>query len=230
MEIGGRFHLIRVGSTIFFELNDDGEEKHRYRSKILDFDDNKIYVDFPVDDETKKRTIFMVGTQFRAWFLGEDEAIYLLTTELLDKMARDNIPMLVFNNPGEENFIRVQRRQYVRVDVAVDVAVHPMNASFQPFTTVTADLSAGGMALVLQENHPLREGEEINVWLSLLYRSGEIIYINTKAKAIRFIDDKGILKGSFQFIDINEGDRQKIIRFCFEKQLEYRKKEKNIKK
>lgn len=205
------------------------EEKPRYRSKILDFNENKIFADFPVDEKTNKQTIFMVGTQFRSWFLGEDEAIYLFTTELLDKVTHDGIPMLVFSNPGEEKFIRVQRRQYVRVETAVDVAVYPILGGFRPFTTVTVDLSAGGTALILPENHQIKEREVVDVWLSLSYRSSEIVYLNTKAKAIRFIDDKGIKRGSFQFIDIKEGDRQKIIRYCFERQLEMRKKEKNMK-
>lgn len=219
---------MKVGQTIFFELNDDSEDKPRYRSKILDFNDNNIYADFTIDEETNKQAIFMVGTQFRAWFLGDDDAIYLFITELLDKVTRDNIPMLVFSNPGEENFIRVQRRQYVRVEAAVDVAVYPTIGNFKPFTTVTADISAGGMALILPKDHQIKEGEQIDAWLSLAYRSGEINYLHTKAKAIRIIDDKGILKGSFQFIDMKESERQKIIRFCFEKQLEQRKKERNI--
>lgn len=222
--------MIKVGNTIFFELSVSTDKDHvRYRSKILDYASDKIYVSFPVNEKTHKQATFMEGTQVRAWFLGEDEAIYLFNSQLLSKEKHKDIPMLVFQDPGKEQYIRVQRREFVRIETAVDVAVYPLDGEFSPFTTVTADVSAGGMALVLPDKHGLKEGKNVQVWLALNYQSGEILYLSTKANFIRVFTDKGITKGSFKFVDFKEGEQQKITRFCFEKQLAMRNKERNIK-
>ena len=40
--------------------------------------------------------------------------------------------------------MKIQRSQFVRIETAVDVAIHPMNREFEPFTAMTEDISAGG--------------------------------------------------------------------------------------
>ncbi|ADU30110.1 flagellar brake protein [Evansella cellulosilytica] len=218
--------MIKVGTTIFLELN-PVEENKRYRSKILDYEDNKIFIDFPVDENTKKPHFFLEGTEFRAWFLGKDEAIYLFHTEVVGKIER-KMPMLLLKDPGIENYRRIQRRQYVRIESAVDVAVHPVQQHFEPFTTVTLDISGGGMAILLPEAHTLQPNIEITVWLPLHFKVGDMAYIKCSAKIVRIIKESGREKASLQFSQISEIERQKIVRFCFEKQLAIRKKETSL--
>ncbi|MFA9556124.1 flagellar brake protein [Evansella sp. AB-rgal1] len=214
--------MIKIGSTIFLELNDPDGDKKRYRSKVLDSEGDCLYIDYPVEEVSKKAHFLLEGTQCRAWFVGKDKAIYLFNTEVLGKLERE-FPMLVLSDPKSENYIRIQRRQYVRIELPIDVAVQPLSNNVHPFTTVTIDISGGGMALLLPSNHTLKQDDEVNSWLPLHYQSGEITYINVTAKVVRIIPEKDNDKGSFQFVAIKEGDRQKIVRFCFEKQLAHRK-------
>jgi len=142
-----RTSLIKVGNTIHLELNNVDEAKKRYKSKILDHNSGQVFIDYPVDQKTKKPSFFLEGTQFRIWFVGRDEAIYLFETEVLGKDEK-KFPMLVLKDPGEQEYVRIQRRQYVRVDTNIDVAVYSLTNKFPPYTTVTADVSGGGMALL----------------------------------------------------------------------------------
>lgn len=217
--------MIKVGQTIHLELKvPDSDQKLRYKSKVLDYERTFIYIDFPVDEQTRKPSFFMEGTEFRIWFAGKDNAVYSFETQILGKVDR-GIPMLVLKDPGKESYLRIQRREYVRVETALDVAVHPKKRGSQPFTTVTMDVSGGGAALVLQPNHKLKDKELLNLWIAIPFRVGGIEYVNTEAEIIRIIDDKTPIKCSCQFINIDEGDRQKMIRYAFEKQLERNRKE-----
>ncbi|AOM82787.1 flagellar brake protein [Salisediminibacterium beveridgei] len=217
--------MIKIGQTIHLELKvPDGDQKQRYKSKLLDYERSFMYIDFPVDEQTSKPSFFMEGTEFRVWFAGKDNAVYSFETQILGKVDR-GIPMLVMKDPGKDSYLRIQRREYVRVETALDVAVHPVKEGTKPFTTVTIDVSGGGAALVLQSNHQLKDSEVLNLWIAIPFRIGGIEYINTKAEIIRIIDGKSPIKCSCQFIDIDEGDRQKIIRYAFEKQLERNRRE-----
>ncbi|MDQ0257500.1 c-di-GMP-binding flagellar brake protein YcgR [Evansella vedderi] len=221
--------MIKAGSTVFLELKNGAEEKKHFRTKVVDLEANQLLIHFPVDEKSKKPHYFLEGTEFRAWFLGKDQAIYLFDTEVLGKIDR-KFPSLILRNPGFDQFIRIQRRQYVRIDTSIDVAVHSIHGEFQPFTTITLDVSGGGMALLLSTNHPLKEKSVVDIWLSLHFQSGEILYITSRAKVVRIIQEEDKVKGSLQFTEIKEGDRQKIIRYCFEKQLVIRKREKELTK
>lgn len=217
--------MIKVGQTIHLELKvPDGDQKQRFKSKVLDYERTFVYIDFPVNEENKKPSFFMEGTEFRIWFAGKDQAVYSFETQVLGKVDR-GIPMLVLKDPGRDEYIRIQRREYVRVDTAVDVAVHPIRDGLSPFTTVTLDISGGGAALVLQGNHKLREKDVLDLWISIPFRIGGIEYVHAKAEVIRIIDGKSPIKCSCKFTEINEHDRQKVIRYAFEKQLERNRKE-----
>ncbi|WP_245712464.1 flagellar brake protein [Anaerobacillus alkalilacustris] len=222
----GSSSLLNIGDTIYLELEDDKDEiKKRFKCRLVDRVKEFLFIDYPIDERTKKVGFFHDGTQFRASFIGKDQAVYLFSTQLQGRQ-KGRIPMLIIRDPGKEKYIRIQRRQHVRVKASVSVAAHPENEEFTPFVTVTEDISGGGIALVLPRNHQLPAGQQIICWLSLHMQTGEIKYIKVTCFVIRIITSKNNAreKASIQFININEGDRQTIIRYCFERQLYLRKK------
>ncbi|WP_416149693.1 flagellar brake protein [Salipaludibacillus sp. HK11] len=217
--------MIKVGNTIHLELNNNDEEKKRFKSKILDHEGNQVFIDYPVDQKSKKPSFFLEGTQFRVWFVGKDEAIYLFETEVLGK-DEEKFPMLVLKDPGANNYVRIQRRHYVRVEATIDVAVNSQSNKFEALTTTTADVSGGGFALILPDDHAIEANDLLEIWLAIPYQSGDIEYLDIQAKAIRTFRERGRIKGSFQFVNIGETKRQKIVRYCFERQLLMKRKEK----
>ncbi|WP_017728058.1 flagellar brake protein [Halalkalibacterium ligniniphilum] len=221
--------MIEIGSTIFLELNDksEGENKVlRFRCRLVDREDGTLMIDYPINQETKKPGFFYDGTQFRVWFIGKDDVMYAFDTEILGRKKSD-IPMLILNDPGNENYIRIQRRNYVRVEATADVAVHPIDgASFTPFRTVTLDLSGGGAAIVIPVGVKMPHEGKVNCWFALHLQSGETAFVQALCKIIRIFRPRPEARerASLQFEEIEPASQQKMIRYCFERQLQLKRK------
>lgn len=114
---------------------------------------------------------------------------------------------------------KIQRREFVRVETAVDVAVG-YRGVFQQF--VADDISAGGIALNLGPNDTFEDGEKVRLTIALPFMNDEIKYIKTDAKTIRTWKKNERDIASLQFVETTPKDRQNIIRFCFERQLQAR--------
>lgn len=215
--------MISIGDTLTLEPK-NSVEIERYRCKVVEISGNQIYIDYPVNLETQRTVFLLDGTQLKASFIAKNGSVYLFQTEVMGRL-KQNIPMLKLYYPGEEHLIKIQRRQFVRIEAPVDVAVHPINNEFEPFTTITEDISAGGAALILPKNHLFHNGDTFYLWMSLPMNSGEYHYLKLKSKAIRLIENKetnNLL--SIQFLETSGQEKQLLLRFCFEKQLELKKK------
>jgi c-di-GMP-binding flagellar brake protein YcgR len=219
--------LLKIGDTISLELKST-EKVETYRCKVVDRDDEgRLYIDYPINTQTSKTGFFIEGTHLKASFIGKDTAVYTFNTEVLGRKKR-NIPVLVISFPSDENekISRIQRRQYVRVDTSVDVALHPINKAYTPFTSVTTDISGGGAAIILPPNKLLRPGMEALCMFVLPMDSGEYHYLKIKCKIIRIADmrDSNRKKVPLEFINIQESERQLIMKYCYERQVALRSK------
>lgn len=215
--------MISIGDTLTLEPK-NSVEIERYKCKVVEINGNQIYIDYPINMETQRTVFLLDGTQLKASFIAKNGSVYLFQTEVMGR-RKQNIPMLKLYYPGEENLVKIQRRQFVRVETPVDVAVHPISDEFKPFTTITDDISAGGAAIILRNNNVLNKGDIFHLWLSLPMNNGEYHYLKLKSKAIRLIESKesnNLL--SIQFLETTGQEKQLLLRFCFEKQLELKKK------
>ncbi|WP_160911988.1 flagellar brake protein [Halobacillus litoralis] len=209
---------LKVGTPLTLELKkSEVDEVDHYKCKLVDFEDSKIYIDYPVHTKTGRTGFFLDGTQFQASFVGQDQSVYWFKTEVISREKR-NIPVIGLFFPGLEELNRVQRRQYVRVDASVDVAVEKDDRSF---STITNDISGGGVMVVQTRSEKLAEEEKIDMTLVLPMNGGETHYVFAKGQVIRVIPSKDSQpeRVSIEFIDIHEKDRQLIIKYCFEQQM-----------
>ncbi|WP_112181196.1 MULTISPECIES: flagellar brake protein [Paraliobacillus] len=217
--------MIKIGTTLTLEAENEDGETHRYRCKVVEMKGSTIYIDYPINEQSGRTSIFPKGTIFQANFIGNDQSIYQFDTEIKGKKTA-NLPMLLLHFP-KDDLKRIQRREYVRVLTTLDVSIHHANQIDQPFTTITYDISGGGLAIILPSNHAVEPGKTVYMWLVLPMQSGETIYVTAEAEAIRTYQkkesDRQLL--SMKFTNINEKDRQKIIRYCFEIQLRERRKD-----
>src|SRR5690606_11546629 len=111
---------------------------------------------------------------------------------------------------------KIQRREFVRVETAIDVAVN-FDGLFQQY--VAEDISAGGTALNLGQDDSIVDGESVQLTIALPFVNDDIKYIKTEAKAVRIWEKDDRRIASMQFAKIDTTARQNIIRFCFERQL-----------
>lgn len=211
--------LLAIGTMIMIdkELTADSE---KYKSKVIDIADDYIMIDYPTHVETGKTAFFVDGTQLLVNFIDKDKMSYAYRTEVRGRMMK-GIPMLKLSYPGDEQLIKIQRREFVRVDTAIDVAVLKDGEKSQ---YVAEDISAGGIALRLHEFPSFRPEDILSLVIVLPFMNKEIKYIHVDAKVIRIWEKTGRKIASLQFGDVSMEDRQRIVRFSFEKQLEMRNK------
>ncbi|MGC4376269.1 flagellar brake domain-containing protein [Fictibacillus sp. Mic-4] len=216
--------MITIGETVYLEPL-HSEKQDRYKCKIVEIKENQLWVDYPINEKTKRTEFFLEGTPFKATFVNKkDQSVFMFKTELQGRKM-DKIPVLLISYPGSEALQRIQRRQYVRVDTMLDVAVSHNEQLFSPFVTVAVDISAGGMQLVLPRRHSLLENNIIQCLIVLPMTSGEKVYLDLECNVLRISADSEKVRASIQFKEIQEFERQQIIRYCFEQQLLHKKKE-----
>src|SRR5690625_804780 len=209
---------MKVGRNITLTINDE-----TFESRIIDINDKYIYLDIPVNVDTRKTAFMQSNKTLEAEYVGDDRACYSFTTKIIDQTF-NQIPKLVVAFP--QGVDRIQRREFVRVQTTVDVAVHSQTNTFSPFTTVTFDISGGGLSLILPSNRSLPIGEIVDVYIILHMDNEDIHYICTTSKVLRIVEGKDKpTTVSLQFKNITLQDQQRIVQFCLEKQREIRRKE-----
>lgn len=217
--------MIQIGDLLTLEVR-HAEQIEKFKCRLVDRKGNTLFIDYPISLRTNKTAFLFDGTQLSATFIGQDgTSVYLFESEIIGRV-KNNIPMLLLAYPGEERLLKIQRRSYVRIEAAVDIAIHSMNGEFPPFTALTDDISAGGAAVLIPKGMQLQQGMMIKTWFVLILQNGEYHYLALSSRVIRVIDyNETRNKLSLQFIEISNMERQLLLRFCFEKQLQNKKKE-----
>ncbi len=215
--------VINIGDTLILEpANTDRTEK--YKCRLVETGEKELYIDYPIHLETNKTVFLLNGTQLKVNFVTSEGSVYMFQSEIVGR-KKEQVPMLILHLPSKEQMIKIQRRQFVRVDTNVDTAVHPLHNDFLPFTTVTTDISAGGAAIIAPKTIIFHEGNSLEVYLVLHLQNGEYYYPRLKGKVIKVYGyNETNNKVSLQFHEMNSTDRQIILRFCYDVQLSLKKK------
>jgi c-di-GMP-binding flagellar brake protein YcgR len=214
--------LLKPGVVLTLQVrNNDRVEK--YRCKVQEVKEKEFHVDYPSHFENGKTTYILNGTQLSVSFISEEGTAYNFESEVLGRIKQE-IPMIQLSFPGYEQVVKVQRRQYVRVESSVDVSVHPISVPFSPFVTVTHNVSAGGSSINLGTDYEIPEQGHIMTNFVFHLNNGEIHYLKMKSRVIRIVEVENKRKrASLQFDQIKDHERQVIIKYCFEQQLLLRK-------
>lgn len=219
--------MMQVGMPIFLEKVNDNDDIITYRSRIVELNDLSIYIDYPINQQTGKVTFLLENTPFTAWYVGSvDQAVYRFFTSVTKRVHKE-IPMIELIRPEPKDIERIQRRQFVRVETAVNTACYPVHQPFEPFVTVSEDISGGGMAILVPDTCNWEPDWEVNLYFSIYQAGDQPFYYQQLAKVIRLTEVKELenrKRASLQFVDIDEKVRQELIRFCFQHQLKMKKK------
>jgi c-di-GMP-binding flagellar brake protein YcgR len=213
---------LKIGTILTLEPTYT-ERVEKFRCRVVEQGENIIYIDYPVNVVTKKTSFLVDGAQFRVTFMAESKQGFAFNTEVLGRKG-GTVPMIILSCPSPEEFLKIQRREYVRVETKVDVSIE-YDGRFTPL--VTEDLSAGGLAVILSRPVNFREGDEVKLTIVLPYSNGDIKYVQTSAVIVRIFEKGEIRLASIQFTNTDDIDKQHIVRLCFERQLQLRKKELN---
>lgn len=219
-----RMEPLKVGYTITIRRRQTNVIEE-YKSKILDMNQQAIFIDYPTDLKTNKTVFLPDRLLLDVFFVTDDDQAYSFQTEVIGR-EMSKIPKIKLKVPKEDNIIKVQRRQFVRIEKAVDVAVHPLKSEFASFTTITEDISAGGASILVPKQIPFEKDQVVSVWISLPMQNGQYHYLNLDSRIVRVMEKNKMRNSvSLQFLDVKEKDVQKLIRFCFEAQVENKLKQ-----
>jgi c-di-GMP-binding flagellar brake protein YcgR len=222
----------KIGDTIYLQqrVNSD-DEPLTYKARVADLSEQYISIEMPLSEKTGKIGFFPEGCEIEAWYYTQDGSKYYFPCSVLGR-RKERIPLTLLTHPVKGEITRTQRREFLRVPCYEEVAIHPIiTGKFAPFLAKAIDLSGGGLAFILPKKLGFPEGSEVRWWLSLPLKSGSILHPSGVGKIVRIIepDEKGQpYRFPLEFTDVLETDRQKIIKYCFERQLEIKKKGINI--
>ncbi|UOQ85897.1 flagellar brake protein [Gracilibacillus salinarum] len=214
--------MVRIGS--FIQLEQAKDKSKTYKCRVIEHKLDKLYIDYPIDVQTNRTQLFPVGSEFQAFFT-ENYSLFSFPSQIIGKAKINNIPTLIMNF-DKEHLKKIQRREFVRIEAMLDISVRSRNQepSFAPFTSVTHDISGGGLSVLIKKNVDINEGEMLDIML-VLPLDNEMEYLHLIGTAIRIhniSENNNIV--SVKFVEIDKKDQQHIIRYCFIKQLENRRK------
>ncbi|WP_312098588.1 flagellar brake domain-containing protein [Niallia sp.] len=219
--------MISIGNTFIIEPIHGGEKIEQYKSRVLGIGEKSINIEYPIHLKTNKLLFLMNGAQLRVNFVTSEGIAYLFHSEVLGRKKDNNVPLLILSLPEQDQMIKVQRRQFVRIETSIDIAIHPLEVenNFLPFTTVSLDFSAGGSAVIVPKHVNLQENSKIKVSLVLPLQNGEYNYLHLFAEIKKIFDyNEHSYKMTIEFLEVDPVDRQSMLRFSFDRQLSLKKK------
>ncbi|HEY8349316.1 MAG TPA: PilZ domain-containing protein [Clostridia bacterium] len=153
--------------------------------------------------------------------------LYKFSAVIRERLVVDNIHLLLIEKQGE--ITRIQRRSFFRLDCYVDVRYRVVSSFYSgsnsdiPFRkTITSDLSGGGIRLLLDE----KLGPGTYLECELFSETDRKIRFYGKVVRFENVESQGKYRyaAGVAYVDIDEKDREEVIRYIFSEQRKLLKK------
>ncbi|TYP77788.1 flagellar brake protein [Paenibacillus methanolicus] len=214
--------LPKINQLIYLQVasSDEEEASIEYKTRIADETEDEMLIELPVREGTSRYKRLFIGDELSAYYVSSDGVKHYFNSHVLG-YKEDVIRLVRIRKPEPDSITKVQRRNFLRVGAELEMAVH---FSGLRFLVVTDDLGGGGVSFLSDGKRPIKDGLEMECWLLLPYRNGSVDHAHFKAEVVRLKKlESGRLQIMSKFTRISENERQKIIRYCFERQFELRK-------
>lgn len=192
------------------------------KSKAVSIENNELLIAYPVDVVTGRTVILHNDMEVTVEFVGKDEVPYRFISRIKGKV-KDKLQMICLEMPPREKMKRIQRRQYVRTDAVLDVQIQPGNE--EEIRTLSYNISAGGIAVVLADGLSFQSGESLRLIIRLPEEE-HTRQIETEAVVRRIFNDPKSEKRkmTLEYSEIAAGDQQALLQYCIRRQLNKRRK------
>jgi len=215
--------LPKINQTTYLQLMpiQDPESAPTFRSRVADMDDQLIWLEIPLDEKSRRYHRPQTGEQFRMFYFTQDGVKHAFEAKVVG-VKKDVVTLFSVRRPSLENITREQRRSFLRVEAQLELAVRVGDKV--RFTAITDDVGGGGLSFRTDRKWPLVAGGAISCWLLLTYRNGNLGHAKFEGEIVRVMPvepDRHLVM--MRFLDIQDAEQQKIIRFCFERQLDKHK-------
>ncbi|NEN82112.1 flagellar brake protein [Paenibacillus elgii] len=216
--------LPKVNQTLFIQINsiDEEEAKQEYKSRIADVSDAYISMEVPMNDKSGKLKRLYPGDELSVYFITEGGVKNYFISSVLG-FSDDVIRLVLIKKPDPESITKVQRRNFLRVPAILEIAVKFSEQLH--FVSLTDDVGGGGISFLCEGYVPVESGHTVECWLLVPFKNGQIEHVPFKSEIVRVRElETGKKQVMMRFSEITDRDRQKIIRYCFERQLDFRKR------
>lgn len=214
----------KISQVVTFKLKDQPtQESVEYRTRVADEYGEILVIDCPINTYNGRMKRLKVGDVLVASFITNTGVKHTFETYVMKE--RDGLeaafPLYEIARPAENAMTSIQRRNFFRISIEVDVAVQRLNGKRNVFRT--DDIGGGGVSFIVDRHHSFEAGEQLNCWIVLPRRNGSIDHSSFVAEVVR---EKELETGRklimVKFNEIIETERQRIMQFLFEKQIQYR--------
>lgn len=213
----------KVNDVLFMNVisGDEKEESKTYKSRITDVHSDTLLIEIPMDEQNGRLKKLIEGDELSMYFISSGGAKNCFDSKVVG-FSQDVIRQVVINKPQPSSIHTIQRRNYLRVPAALEIAV--IHSELFHITALTEDISGGGLSFQCEENTPVEKNMTLTIWLLIEYKNKSLGHIQCKAQIVRINELETMRKQvMLKFTKISDRDRQEIIRYCFERQIEVRK-------
>ncbi len=203
------------------ELDSQGNQK-KYFSSIQGVEGNTLIVSAPM---TKGRIEPLEIMRVYGMCIYTDKGLYRAEVEVVSREVRETLFLLHVQLRSElEKF---QRRQFYRMDCVLQFNFKGVNSDDDWFNALILDISGGGIRFYTKEK--LKIGDEIINHIKLQFKDRvEELYLTGKVLSMDISGKKDDIKFEVRevFEDIDEDDREVIIKYIFDEERRRRRKRK----
>jgi len=204
-----------------FEKNLETHEKITFLSRIEAIDRKSIFISPPFKKDCYWYSLRgEVGTVFNAR-VGTDRCSYFFDTQLI---GISSTPTELWEMSLPTNVTKLQRRQYVRLAIILDVIIKFIDPYTKDITTVTKDISAGGVQIVLEER-------PVDSYVKISLPLGKEVTIEAKGEVIRVAfptTSRQCFTIAIKFNEMSNEKQEQITKYIFHKEVERRQKDKHL--
>lgn len=199
----------------------DPQNVSNLKSRVADIDNKSIWLEVPLDEKSRRYHRPQVGEQMRMFYFTQDGVKHSFNTDVTG-IKKDTVTLFSIRRPQPEEIEREQRRSFLRVEAQLELAVRIGDKV--RFTAITDDVGGGGLSFRTDRKWPLVPGGALSCWLLLSYKNGSLGHAKFDGEVVRVMPvepDKHLVM--MRFLDIPDSEQQKIIKYCFERQLDKHK-------
>ncbi|SDM22389.1 flagellar brake protein [Paenibacillus jilunlii] len=212
----------KINEYLYIQVasSDAAEAEVEYRSRIAEMEEEAFLIEIPMQEKNGKLKKLFIGDELSVYFLTEGGIKNYFNTHVVG-FKEDVIRMVKIRKPAPDSIFKIQRRSFFRVNAELELAVK--DALGSRFLVRTEDIGGGGTSFLSDAKVQLEVGGKLFCWLMIPYRNGITEHVNFEGEIVRIKTlETGRNLVMLKFAAITDSERQKIIRFCFERQFDFR--------
>lgn len=212
----------KINEYLYIQVasSDANEAEVEYRSRIAETEDEAFLIEIPMQENNGRLKKLFMGDELSVYFITEGGIKNYFNTHVLG-FKEEVIRMVRIQKPAMDSIFKIQRRSFFRVNAELELAVKDSNG--KRFLVRTDDIGGGGTSFLTDNQAKLNVGEKISCWVLLPYRNGSTEHVYFEGEVVRIKTlENGRHLAMVKFVAISDTERQKIIRYCFERQFDFR--------